>query len=148
MKTSCSFCLIESLKIKKRLDVEHLQPPYPFSYIVCYLIKPLKLCKRKSGLLFRILLPVFVVVNMTQYVENFNHHDSTGPHLSVQSQNSVSLFEVIFQSRLNFSINFPFVSLEEKKEKELATEMLIQSSKYLLLNFYVVSNLQPEPVVH
>ena len=84
------------------------------------------------------LQPVFVIENMTQYVQNFNllipHDHTCWCSLKIQSR-SLKLY---FGTGRNSPYNFPFVSLvllkpkqiriknrKQKKEKELPTEMLM-----------------------
>ena len=80
---------------------------------------PLKLCKRKSNFLFRMLYPVFVVVSMAQHVENFDmeisHDHICQRSLKIQFRS----LKLHFRTGRSSPYNFPFVSLVLSKPKQI-----------------------------
>ena len=86
--------------------------------VVYYLNKPLKLCKRKSDLLFQILQPVFAIASVTHYVEIFNwqipHDHICRRSLKIQSCS----WKLYFRTGRSSPYNFPCVSLVSSKPKQ------------------------------
>ena len=84
----------------------------------------LKLCKRKSDLLFRMLQLVFVIVSMTQYVQNFNLQID---HICWRSLTTKSRsLKLYFRS---FPYSFPFVSLISLKPKQIRIKKTVNKRR-------------------
>ena len=112
--------------------VNHLSFFFPYytvnflSPLSCLLpnYSSLKLCKGKSVLLLRMLQPVFVIVSMTQYLEDFNlqipYDHICRRSIKIQSH----FFKLYFRTSRSSPYNFPFAILVSSKPKQISMKKL------------------------